>query len=490
MTTIHQLTITELSPENLAEEQKADPQLAEIYIYLQGGNVPTKKLPLPLADFELKEGVLYRLKHLPDRVTYQLVVPVTLRNSALKASHLPPLASHPGIHRTFQNARSMFYWPNMLKDVRHYVECCEICQQSRGDRQKVPMADTPLARFPLERVSMDIMDFGPSIPVRWALSIIDQHSRYLQIIPLRKITAATVHRAFLDHWITLFGPPRVIQTDNGVQFVSNMFQELTKLIHATNHYTIRYHPQANGMIERTNRVVKSALTTLVNDRPRTWHQFVPELRLQINSAIHRTTGEQPLYMLTGRHANFQIGLTNEAVFDENINLQARLQDARQAAVKASKEARQVYGKQYDKGKKVEFQPTEGALVWYFEHRHKMGGLPPLTRKWRGPARITRRLGPVAFEIEDLETEVQLKAHLNHLKAYHPPAELSYGTSDSDGEEDDDRDDPNPPNPDANDPWVAVLTSLVMEPGFDADRRDCRDTRPSRNPYPDEQMMQH
>ncbi|XP_047502950.1 uncharacterized protein LOC125048329 [Penaeus chinensis] len=158
----------------------------------------------------------------------------------------------------------------------------------------------PWLSFPLERVSMDIMDFGPSIP----------------------------------------GYP----DDNGVQFISNLFQELAKLMHATNHYTIRYHPQANGMIERTNRVVKSALTTLVNDRPRTWLQFVPELRLQINSAIHRTTGEQPLYMLTGRHANFQIGLTNEAVFDENINLQARLREARQAAVKPSREARQIYGK--------------------------------------------------------------------------------------------------------------------------------------------------
>jgi len=490
---VAKLTITELSPESLAEEQKADPQLAEICSYLEGGNLPTKKLPLPLADFELKEGVLYRLKNLPDRIVYQLVVPVTLRNSALKASHLPPLASHPGIHRTFQNARSMFYWPNMLKDVRQYVECCEICQQSRGDRQKVPMAETPLSNFPLERVSMDIMDFGPSIPIRWALSIIDQHSRYLQIIPLRKVTAVAVHRAFLDHWVTLFGPPRVIQTDNGVQFTSNLFKELAKLMHATNHYTIRYHPQANGLIERTNRVVKSALTSLVNDRPRTWHQFVPELRLQINSAIHRTTGEQPLYMLTGRHANFQIGLTNEAVFDENVNLQARLREARQAAVKASKEARQIYGKQYNKGKKVEFQPTEGALVWYFEHRHKMGGLPPLTRKWRGPARIIRRLGPVAFEIEDLETEVQFRAHLNHLKAYHPPAELSYGTSDDDdddGDNDDDgTDDPNPPNPD--DPWVAVLTSLVMEPEFDdsgCGSLRAAETHASReNLHPDEQM---
>jgi len=462
---VAKLTITELSPEKLAEEQGADPQLADIRRYLTDGTLPKKKLPLPLNDFELKDGVLYRLKHLSDRICYQLVVPESLKNSALKASHLPPLASHPGVHRTFQNARSMFYWPNMLRDARRYVESCVACQQSRGNAQKVPMADTPLAQFPLERVSMDIMDFGPSVPVRWALSILDQHSRYLQIVPLRRTTAAAVHRAFMDHWVTIFGPPRVIQTDNGVQFTSNLFQELTKLMHATNHYTIRYHPQANGMVERTNRVVKSALTALVNNRPRVWHQFVPELRLQINSAIHRTTGEQPLYLLTGRHANFPIGLTNEAVFDENAKLQERLQEARRAAVEASKEARRIYGRYYDRGKKVEFQPTEGALVWYYEHRHRMGGLPPLTGKWRGPARILKRLGPVSFEIQDVTTEVQMKAHLNHLKAYHAPAELSYAADDEveDDEEVEDSDDAaaaEAPNPD--DPWVAMLTSMVWE----------------------------
>jgi len=464
---VAKLTITELSPEKLAEEQGADPQLADIRRYLMDGTVPKKKLPIPLSDFEMKDGVLYRLKHLSDRICYQLVVPESLKNSALKASHLPPLASHPGVHRTFQNARSMFYWPNMLRDAHRYVESCVACQQSRGNAQKVPMADTPLAQFPLERLSMDIMDFGPSVPVRWALSILDQHSRYLQIVPLRRATAAAVHRAFLDHWVTIFGPPRVIQTDNGVQFTSNIFRELTKLMHATNHYTIRYHPQANGMVERTNRVVKSALTALVNNRPRVWHQFVPELRLQINSAIHRTTGEQPLYLLTGRHANFPIGLTNEAIFDENAKLQERLQEARRVAVGASKETRQTYGKYYDRGKKVEFQPGEGSLVWYFEHRHRMGGLPPLTGKWRGPARVLKRLGPVSFEIQDVATEVQMKAHLNHLKRYCPPNELSYAAEDD--EDDDDGDDGDegdvgadePPN--SVDPWVAVLTSMVREP---------------------------
>lgn len=45
------LTITELSPEKLAEKQGADPQLADIRHYLVDGALPKKTLPLPLNDF-------------------------------------------------------------------------------------------------------------------------------------------------------------------------------------------------------------------------------------------------------------------------------------------------------------------------------------------------------------------------------------------------------------------------------------------------------
>lgn len=67
-----------------------------------------------------------------------------------------------------------------------------------------------------------------------------------------------------------------------------------------------------------------------------------------------------MYILIGRSANFQIGLTNAAVFDENVDLQACLREAREAALEASEEAQQIYGKQYDKGKEEEFQLTKGA----------------------------------------------------------------------------------------------------------------------------------
>ena len=419
-------SITDLSSEHLASEQAKDPKLADLRKYLFDGTIPQKKWPLTLAEFEVKEGVVYRLKPLGDRTLYQLVDPASLKNSALKASHLPPLASHPGVQRTFENARSMFYWTNMLNDCQTYVEHCTVCQKSRGSPQAVPMADAPLAKYPLERVSMDIFDLGPSIPVRYDLTIVDQHSRFIQLVPLRKVTAAAVHRAFLDHWLTLFGPPRVIQTDNGVQFTSNLFKELCKMIKSTHHYTIRYHPQANGLVERTNRVVKAALTSLVDERPRVWHQFVPELRLQLNSAVHRSTNEQPLFLMTGRHASFPVGQTNQITSGDNLNFQERMREARDAAVTASHKARQTYGKYYNRGKKGNFLPELGSLVWYWDH----GRHTPLTGRWKGPARVITRLGPVSFEVLDVLTDVRRRAHANHLKPFKSSAELSYSSEES------------------------------------------------------------
>lgn len=57
---------------------------------------------------------------------------------------------------------------------------------------------------------------------------------------------------------------------------------MVEMIHATHHFTIRYHPQATGMVEHTNHVVKAALTAVVGDRPGDWHKHIPELRLALN----------------------------------------------------------------------------------------------------------------------------------------------------------------------------------------------------------------
>nr|XP_027230829.1 uncharacterized protein LOC113822477 [Penaeus vannamei] len=182
-----------------------------------------------------------------------------------------------------------------------------------------------------------------------------------------------------------------------------LFSEPVELLQSSHHFTIRYHPQANGLEERTNRVVKAALRSVVGDRPGTWHKFIPELRVDLSSAIHRSTGEQPLYLLTGRHAYFPVCLTNGALFAENEDFQERLRTARRAAVNASRDAQSAYGRYYNTRSRGNFVPDVGQLVWYKEMVPR-----PLDQSGR-----------------DLDSERIQRAHLNNLRPYIPPLELSH-----------------------------------------------------------------
>jgi transposase InsO family protein len=53
-----------------------------------------------------------------------------------------------------------------------------------------------------------------------------------------------------------FAKPRAI-TDNGSQFISKDFRELTKLLEIEHTFTSPAHPQSNGKLERFHRTIKS-----------------------------------------------------------------------------------------------------------------------------------------------------------------------------------------------------------------------------------------
>ncbi|XP_063603145.1 uncharacterized protein LOC134779088 [Penaeus indicus] len=93
---------------------------------------------------------------------------------------------------------------------------------------------------------------------------------------------------------------------------------------------VAFHPQANGMIERTNRVVKNALATLLEASPLEWDELLPYVRFAMDSAIHRSVGDQPLYLLTGHVGTYPVGNSNYEETDHEAaqSFAARLRRAR------------------------------------------------------------------------------------------------------------------------------------------------------------------
>lgn len=93
------------------------------------------------------------------------------------------------------------------------------------------------------------------------------------------VTASTVAISFMNAWISRFGVPLYVVTDRGTQFESELFQELSSLTGFHRLRTTAYHPQANGIIERQHRILKTAIIA----RKQNWLDALPIVLLGLRS---------------------------------------------------------------------------------------------------------------------------------------------------------------------------------------------------------------
>ena len=89
--------------------------------------------------------------------------------------------------------------------------------------------------------------------------MIDKFSEYCMLISVKNIKT-TVLKA-LEHWITLFGPPEAILSDNGSQFVSALYKSYNNHNNKKIKYATSYH-QVMDRIERLHRWIKERLSLL------------------------------------------------------------------------------------------------------------------------------------------------------------------------------------------------------------------------------------
>ncbi|ROT62040.1 hypothetical protein C7M84_020133 [Penaeus vannamei] len=250
---------------------------------------------------------------------------------------------------------------------------------------------------------LSLMDLqGSATGFRNDLSIVDHHTQFIQLVPLRDKSANRVLQAFADHNMTLFGLHDHLPTDNGLEFSSDEWRSLLEALQVQRSFSVAYHPQSNGVVECTNWTVKDALAALARQAHSQWPTHLPAVRLALNSAIHQAVGDQPLYLLTGRMALFGKGLTNRQTVDPDLTL-PRLADARQLAVEVSRKMRETNKAQYDQAARTSGPYEEGALVL----RKIQGNRGPLGDRWLCPCHVQKQSGPVSYDVLDLRPHTVL-----------------------------------------------------------------------------------
>ncbi|GBM07674.1 hypothetical protein AVEN_228173-1 [Araneus ventricosus] len=87
--------------------------------------------------------------------------------------------SHPGIAVMTKLISARYVWPNMKRNIKEWVRCCEPCQRSKAQRHtKAPLGTFSLPDARFQQIHIDIV--GPLLPSDgciYLLTMIDRFSR-------------------------------------------------------------------------------------------------------------------------------------------------------------------------------------------------------------------------------------------------------------------------------------------------------------------------
>ena len=419
-----------LSRDQLIAEQKNDQKLSCLF----NDAVSEGEVESVARGVFLKDGLLMR-KWSPLSasvqddwtIVKQIVVPHRYRSEILSMAHDNLLAGHLGVNKTYDRILRHFFWPGLKKDVVQHCRSCHICQVAGKPNQTIapaPLYPIPVVGEPFERIIIDCVGPLPRTKSgnKFLLSIMCASTRFPEVVPLRNIKAPAIVKA-LTKFFSLFGLPKVIQSDQGSNFMSRVFAQVLKQLDIKHCHSSAYHPESQGALERFHQTLKSMLRTYCLEFDKDWDDGVHLMMFAVREVVQESLGFSPADLVFAHSVRGPLKLVKEKWLQEDTkknvldfvsNFRFRLRRACELAMENLNTAQTKMKLWFDRSAKSrEFSPGDKVLV--------LLPIPgsSLQARYSGPYRVERKMGERDYLIATPDRKRRNRlCHVNMLKEYH------------------------------------------------------------------------
>ena len=391
---------------DIQEEQRKDPSLLEIIRFLEDGVLPddntrARRLTLQQDLFTVMDQTLYRLDPKQDNRRC-VVVPTQLKKRIMEETHRGPMSAHFSGQRLFNTLRRQWWWEGMFLDTQKFVRGCPECAIVSGGGKVVrpPLHPIPVSR-PFQILGVDVMDLPLTTSGnKHVLVFQDLFTKWPMVYPIPDQKSDRIVKLLVEEIVPFFGVPEALLSDRGKNLLSNLVHDVCDLLGTQKLNTTSYHPQCDGLVERYNRTLKTALRKHAARFGNQWDRLLSGVLWAYRNTPHESTHEKPSYLLFG----FDCRTPTEAALlpptpveqvemsDYREELVVSLSSAREIAAQSIRGAQKKYKKAYDK-KTAErlFRLGDWVLVKF--PADESGKMRKLSRPWHGPYRVTKLCEP-------------------------------------------------------------------------------------------------
>ncbi|KAD4386231.1 hypothetical protein E3N88_26400 [Mikania micrantha] len=322
----------------------------------------------------------------------------------------------------YHDLKTTYWWPNMKAEIATYVSKCLTCSKVKVEYQKPSglLQQPELPMWKWEQISMDVITKLPrtasGCDTIWV--IVDRLTKSAHFLPIKETDKLDkLTRVYLKEVVTRHGVPISIISDRDSRFTSHFWKSLHKALGTRLDMSTAYHPQTDGQGERTIQTLEDMLRACVIEFGNSGETHLPLIEFSYNNSYHTSIQAAPFEALYGRKCQSPIcwaevgdsQLTGPELVHETTKKIVQIRNRMAAA----RDRQKSYA---DKRRKpLEFQEGDRVLLkvspWKGVIRFgKRGKLNP---RYNGPFEITKRIGPVAYEL-NLPVELNSVHNISHV----------------------------------------------------------------------------
>ena len=260
---------------SLESRQREDPTLASYFTYLESSVLPedettARELALTKCQFEIVDGVLH---HVEKDKTLRVISPQSNRKELFDEVHGGNLGGHlrdAKMHSVFSRH---YWWSGMRADIGRWCRACITCATRQiGRATRPPLVPIPV-NGPFGRIRVDIIQFPKSKKGnRYTVCFIEYLTKWVEAFASPDQSALTITKLRFGKVITHHGVPKELLSDQGTAFLSNLLQEVYRLMGIHKASTTAYHPQTDGLMEHFHRTLTSMLAKTTQSGGLDWDE--------------------------------------------------------------------------------------------------------------------------------------------------------------------------------------------------------------------------